>query len=88
MRPTFWAYMLAELGWKALLVYMIWFWGSPWAGQDILLAVVIISGVVQVTYLVTQAGASANKTGPSPKTRKKTPKGESPTGYGNPEVSE
>jgi len=46
------AFMVMELGWKALLVYMIHLWGSPFAGQDLMTVVVVTSGIVQLTYLL------------------------------------
>ena len=52
--------MVAEIGWKALIFFVIWFWGSPWAAQSIILAAVVASGIVQVTYFVSQSLADKN----------------------------
>ena len=54
-------YFLMELGWKALIVFMVYLWATPFAGQDVLMTTIIVSGIVQVTYLLSDRPAVAPK---------------------------
>ena len=61
------AFMVMELGWKALLVYTLWLWGSPFAGQDLMMLTVVVSGIVQLTYLLSYKQAPAPLKSQAPK---------------------
>lgn len=60
-------FFIMELGWKALILYMVYLWSTPFAGQSVLIATIIVSGIVQVTYLLSDGRTSTGK----PPTKKK-----------------
>ena len=64
------AYMTMDLGWKALLAFMIYQWQSPFAGQEMMLATVAVSGMIQMAYLLSYKPGDFEKLKP-PTSRKK-----------------
>lgn len=50
-------FFIMELGWKALIVFMVYLWATPFAGQEVLITTIIVSGIVQVTYLLSDRPA-------------------------------
>lgn len=51
----FWAYLVADFGWKALLVWMIWRDES----EVVELVTLFIAGLIQAGYILGQAGLDA-----------------------------
>ena len=54
-------FFIMEMGWKALILYMVYLWATPFAGQSVLIATIIVSGIVQVTYLLSDGPTSTGK---------------------------
>ena len=54
-------FFIMEMGWKALILYMVYLWSTPFAGQSVLIATIIVSGIVQVTYLLSDGPTSTGK---------------------------
>lgn len=51
----FLGYFFSDMLWKGLIALMVVTWQSGWVGQDLILAAVVCSTVVQITYLISQA---------------------------------
>lgn len=72
MNAKLFAYLLMDLGWKALLVLMIIEWANPFAGQSLMLGTVVMSGIVQLAYLLSYKEPASKpvakpKSAPAPK---------------------
>ena len=52
MTTKLFAFMVSDLGWKALLAFMIYQWDSAFVGQDLMMTVVVVSGIVQMAFLL------------------------------------
>jgi len=63
MNKKLFAFMVSDIGWKALLAFMIYQWDSPFTGQSLMMTVVVVSGIVQLAFLL---GGQAEP-GPEPK---------------------
>ena len=51
------AYVLADIGWKACILYMLFLHAEKFAGSSasVMLTMVLVSGFVQVGYILGQA---------------------------------
>tara|TARA_B100000212_G_scaffold337834_1_gene313370 strand:- start:113 stop:352 length:240 start_codon:yes stop_codon:yes gene_type:complete len=74
------AYMTMDLGWKAVLAFMIYQWQSPFAGQEMILATIAVSGMIQMAYLLSykpgdfdKPKAPTSRKKPTPPVKEKNP---------------